>query len=87
MNELSLHNWLVQARSSGITLLMWFAAKLDSHRYGLLNYRDHSITTAKAEGTNNKIKVLKRQAYGFRGMHYFKLRICNLHESRYALVG
>jgi hypothetical protein len=45
---------------------MRFAAKLDSHRYGLLNYRDHSITTAKAEGTNNKIKVLKRQAYGFR---------------------
>jgi len=82
-----LDNWLVQAESSGIELLVGFAAKLASHRYGLLNYFDHPITTAQVEGTNNKIKVLKRQAYGFRDMHYFKLRIYNLRESRYALVG
>jgi len=82
-----LNNWLAQAKASGIELLMELAAKLDSHRYGLLHYFDHPITTAQVEGTNNKIKVLKRQAYGFRDMHYFKLRIYNLHESRYALVG
>jgi transposase len=82
-----LESWLTQAESSGIDLLMGFAAKLASHGYGLLNYFDHPISTAQVEGTNNKIKVLKRQAYGFRDMHYFKLRIYNLHESRYALVG
>jgi transposase len=27
------------------------------------------------EGLNNKIKVLKRQAYGFRDNEYFKLRL------------
>jgi transposase len=64
-----------------------FAAKLASHGYGLLHYLEHPITTAQVEGTNNKIKVLKRQAYGFRDMRYFKLRIYNLHESGYALVG
>lgn len=48
---------------------------------------DPDVCPAQVEGTNNKIKVLKRQAYGFRDMHYFKLRIYNLHESRYALVG
>ena len=32
------------------------------------------------EGTNNKIKVLKRQAYGFRDMAFFKLRLYFLHE-------
>ena len=85
--EESLKNWLAQARASGIDLLVRFAAKLASHGYGLLNYFDHPISTAQVEGTNNKIKVLKRQAYGFRDMHYFKLRIYNLHESRYALVG
>ncbi len=36
------------------------------HRFeGLLSYFDHRIDSGKAEGINNKIKVLKRQAYGF----------------------
>jgi transposase len=39
------------------------------------------------EGTNNKIKTLKRQAYGFRDKEFFKLKIMALHESKYALVG
>ena len=57
------------------------------HRTGILNYFKHRITTGKVEGINNKIKVLKRKAYGFRDVEYFKLRIYNLHESRYALIG
>ncbi|MCD4728773.1 MAG: transposase, partial [Pirellulales bacterium] len=39
------------------------------------------------EGINNKIKTMKRQAYGFRDNHFFMLKIYALHESRYALVG
>ncbi|MFY9112809.1 MAG: transposase, partial [Petrimonas mucosa] len=39
------------------------------------------------EGTNNKIKTLQKQAYGFRDKEFFKLKIYALHESRYALVG
>jgi hypothetical protein len=31
------------------------------------------------EGTNNKIKTLKRQAYGYRYMEYFKLGLYHLH--------
>jgi transposase len=38
-------------------------------------------------GINNKIKTLKRQAYGFRDLEFFKLRILGLHETKYALVG
>jgi transposase len=30
---------------------------------------------------------MKRQAYGFRDMEFFKLKIMGLHESKYALVG
>ena len=35
----------------------------------------------------NKIKTLKRQAYGFRDMEYFKLRLYHLHTQGYALTG
>ena len=37
--------------------------------------------------TPEAIKTLKRQAYGFRDMEYFKLKILGLHKARYALVG
>ena len=83
----SLFNWLQKAWASGIELLEKFADTLAAHRFGILNYFDHRITTARVEGINNKIKVLKRQAYRYRDMDYFKLRIYFLHESRYALVG
>ncbi|BCS86848.1 hypothetical protein PSDVSF_00900 [Pseudodesulfovibrio sediminis] len=39
------------------------------------------------EGTNNKIKTLKRQAYGYWDKEFFKLRIMGIHESKYALTG
>ncbi|WP_082193931.1 MULTISPECIES: transposase [Bacillaceae] len=32
-------------------------------------------SNGKAEGTNNKIKLIKRRAYGYRNMERFKLRI------------
>jgi len=82
-----LFNWLQKAWASGIPLLKHLANKLAAHRTGLLNYFDHRITTGKVEGLNNKIKTLKRQAYGYRNVEYFKLRIYFLHESRYALIG
>ena len=39
------------------------------------------------EGMNNKIQTMKRQAYGFRDMEFYKLKICAIHETKYALVG
>jgi transposase len=39
------------------------------------------------DGTNNKIKTLKRQAYGYRDHEFFKLRILGIHEARCALTG
>ena len=45
------------------------------------------ISTGPLEGTNNKIKTMKRQAYGFRDQEFFKLKILAIHEARYALVG
>ena len=51
-----------------------------AYRYGILAWYDCHISIAKVEGINNKIKVLKRNAYGFRDEQYFKLRLYALHE-------
>lgn len=63
-------NWLYKAWSSGIKPVIKFANTIAGYRIGLLNYLDHPITTGMVEGINNKIKVLKRQAYGFRDLDY-----------------
>jgi transposase len=53
----------------------------------LLAYYDYPISTGRLEGTTNKIKTMKRQAYGFRDQEFFKLKILAIHEVKYALVG
>jgi transposase len=80
-------DWIARARTSGIRMLQQFAETLVQHRRGILNYYRCPITTAALEGTNNKIKTLQRQAYGFRDHDFFKLKIYALHETTYALVG
>ena len=67
-------------------MLHQFARTLRFHARGLLAYYDYAISTGPLEGTNNKIKTMKRQAYGFRDHQFFILKIYAIHESRYALV-
>jgi transposase len=85
--ERFLDDWLVRAEASGITVLKKLARTLRLYRFGLIAWYDHPISTGPLEGTNNKIKTLQRQAYGFRDQQYFTLRIYSLHETKYALVG
>jgi transposase len=80
-------DWIARAQSSGIRMLQKFAVTLAEHRHGILAYYDCRITTAALEGTNNKIKTMQRQAYGFRDPKFLKLKIYALHETNYALVG
>ncbi len=82
-----LRDWLARARASGIRMLIQFAATLDEHQEGVLAYYKYPISTGPLEGTNNKIKTMKRQAYGFRDHDFFKLKILGLHETKHALVG
>ena len=56
-----------------------FAKTLITHFKGVLAWYDHKITTGPLEGVNNKIKTIKRIAYGFRNMKYFKLKIFACH--------
>src|SRR3954447_24259930 len=84
---LVLDDWIKRAESSGIKILQQMARTLAAHRSGLLAYHDVMITSGPMEGTNNKIKTMKRQAYGFRDKEFFKLKILAIHETRYELVG
>jgi transposase len=85
--EAFLLDWIVRAESTDIRMLHQFARTLRFHAHGLLAYYDYAISTGPLEGTNNKIKTMKRQAYGFRDHSFFTLKLYALHESRYALVG
>jgi transposase len=82
-----LHAWCTDAENSGVKELRKIATTLMHHSHGLLNYYFHRISCGLVEGINNKIKTLKRQAYGFRDMTYFKLRLYHLHHQGYSLTG
>lgn len=85
--QIFLNDWIKKAKSSEIQMLIDFANTLENHKKGILAYYQYPISTGPLEGTNNKIKTLQRQAYGFRDREFFKLKIYALHLSKYALVG
>jgi transposase len=82
-----LTDWIRRAEASGIKALKQMGKTLAAHRSGLLAYYDAMITSGPMEGTNNKIKTMKRQAYGFRDKEFFKLKILAIHEAKYELIG
>lgn len=82
-----LESWCKRATESGITQLASLSKTLRLHATGILNYFAHPITTANLEGLNNKIKTLKRRAYGFRDQAFFILKLYSLHESKRVLTG
>lgn len=85
--EAHLQDWIARAETSGVRMLKDFANTLRTHKRGILAYYDYRISTGPLEGTNNKIRILQRQAYGFRDQIFFILRIYALHTTRYELVG
>jgi transposase len=82
-----LNDWIRRAEASRIKMLKQMAKTLAAHRSRLLAYYDTMITSGPMEGTNNKIKTMKRQVHGFRDHEFFKLKILAIHEMKYALVG
>ena len=85
--ETVLLDWILYAESTGIHMLHDFAKTLRAHAWGILAHYDYHISTGPLEGTNNKIKTMKRQAYGFRDQEFFRLKILGIHRTKYALVG
>lgn len=82
-----LQSWYLQAMGSGIRVLQDMARTLLAHQHGILAWYDYPISTGPLEGTNNKIKTLQRQVYGYRDPEFLKLKLYALHEMKHALVG
>ena len=63
--------WFEGAKASGIPALVGFAERKEKRLDGLIAHASHPISTGKLEGFNNRIKVAKRIAYGYRDEDYF----------------
>ena len=82
-----LENWLIAAASSGLAVFESLAVSFGSKMQYILNWFKRKISSAISEGFNNKIKRLKRMAYGYRDIDYFRLKIhqhCGLLNPRIA---
>lgn len=82
-----IENWVIEAKKMNDRHVTKFAKTVDSHIDSILAWYDHPITSGPLEGLNNKIKVLKRSAYGYRDATFFGLRLLFLHETTYNLSG
>lgn len=67
--------WLRHVRESGLAPLQRFAKNLRRYIRGILASARFAMHTSLLEGVNNRIKVIKRMAYGFRDSDYFFLKI------------
>jgi len=67
--------WWRMAQQSGLKPLIAFARKLKPYLRGILASARFPLNTSVLEGINNKIKVIKRMAYGYRDTEYFFLKI------------
>ncbi|HON92953.1 MAG TPA: ISL3 family transposase [Sedimentisphaerales bacterium] len=68
-------HWYSRAIRSRIEPLKTFARNLKPYLDGIIAHCRWPLHTSLLEGINNKIKVIKRMAYGFRDDEYFFLKI------------
>ena len=62
-------------KESGLEKLQKFLTTLANWREWILNYFHERITNGFAEGLNNRIKLIKRRAFGYTNLEHFRLRI------------
>src|SRR3989344_5592487 len=70
-----LKSWKENVQKSNIEEFRKVLKTLEHYWYGIDNYFTHRVTNGASEGYNNKINIIKRRAYGFKDIEYFKLKI------------
>jgi transposase len=70
-----LRSWVYEVAQIGLEGMNKFIGYLRGHWQMILNIIRTRMTSSVAEGLNRKIQVLKGMAYGYRNIHYFKLKI------------
>ena len=68
-------DWYRMVKDSGLVPAIQFAKRLRNYLRGILASARFPMNTSILEGVNNRIKVIKRMAYGFRDSAYFFLKI------------
>ncbi len=70
-------NWKRQLRWQRLEPFVKFAKMIDKHWDGIVSHCElqHNIKLGYVEGANNKIKVIQKQAYGYRDDEYLELKI------------
>lgn len=71
-------DWILSAQDSGIPEYRSCSNTLINWQTGILNSFDVPYSNGFTEGCNNKIKVLKRNAYGYRNFERFRKRILHM---------
>ena len=59
-----------------------FANLVENHLDGITSHADYPRSSGKVEGTNNRIKTIRRRAYGYRDDTYFFLKIMDASRHR-----
>lgn len=92
MNELSetegppaIIRWLDTVMATNLDPLKHFARLVKRHLTKILNYFLNPIASGLAEGLNNLIATVKKKAYGYRNLEYFKLKIFQQNQ-KYQLI-
>lgn len=75
--QAALRAWLGEASPSGLRPFQRMARTLAKWREEVLNYWRYPLTNAMVEGKHNRVKVLKRRAYGYRNDRRFSLSTLN----------
>lgn len=75
-----LTEWILYAQSCGLKSFEDCANTFVNWSTGILNSFDTQYTNGFIEGCNNKIKVLKRNAYGYKNFKRFRNRILHMFE-------
>lgn len=85
--ETTLKTWLTEAAASELKSFQELAKSFTDKMNYILNWFKKRISSSISEGFNNKIKRLKRMAYGYKDIYYFRLKIhqhCGLLNPRIA---
>jgi len=78
-------SWIV---SCGFKSLWAWHNEIEKNWVHIQNYFEFRVLTGLSEGINNVIKMIKRRAFGYRNMEYFRLKImqvCGYLNSRFVL--
>ena len=70
--------WIYTAQASGLSEYVKCSNTMINWQSGILNSFEAPYTNGFTEGCNNKIKVLKRNAYGYRNFNRFRNRILHI---------